>query len=87
MYQFDSLLEGDAAVQHTHHFILKNCYLPPGSNQTLDEIFGDYTVDTGFLGGRCFDPEADVPIPDEYCGEDLFVWAKGGKVRRIRKRS
>ncbi|XP_035702350.1 DBH-like monooxygenase protein 2 homolog [Folsomia candida] len=77
---FDSLLEGDAAVQHTHHFILKNCYLPPGSNQTLDEIFGDYTVDTGFLGGRCFDPEADVPIPDEYCGEDLFVWAKGGKI-------
>ncbi|XP_021960173.1 DBH-like monooxygenase protein 2 homolog [Folsomia candida] len=77
---FDALLDGLDAIAHTHHFILKNCYVPRGSNKTLDQVFRNYTVDTGFMGAHCYNLAAIVPTPEFYCAQYLFVWAKGGKI-------
>lgn len=68
------------ALTHTHHYILYNCYVPAGSNSTADEVFGNYTVDVGHNGNECYGPGSSQ-IPNQYCKEYLFVWAKGGKVK------
>ena len=74
-------MESAEALQHTHHANLYNCFVPEDAGQTPDEIFGNYTVDTGFLGGDCYDYSTTLPI--WYCMTGSFyVWAKGGKVRQ-----
>jgi len=76
---FDAFLPDPLAIQHTHHFIIYNCYLPPGSNETMDDIFGNWTVEAGYKGDFCYKPSEQSFIPNAYCMEYLFVWAKGGK--------
>jgi hypothetical protein len=69
------------AAQHTHHFILHECHLPAKHNDTLEHVFGNKTVDTGFYGGHCYDPtEEAIKLAVSYCQKPVFVWAKGGKV-------
>ncbi|XP_021952866.1 DBH-like monooxygenase protein 1 [Folsomia candida] len=75
---FNAVLPSAEALQHTHHSILYNCFLPAGSNETLEEVLGNYTVDKGHVGGDCYDPDTILPI--SYCIMGTFyVWAKGGK--------
>ncbi|XP_035704417.1 DBH-like monooxygenase protein 2 homolog isoform X2 [Folsomia candida] len=76
---FDAVLDNEMALTHTHHYILYNCYVPAGSNSTADEVFGNYTVDVGHNGNECYGPGSSQ-IPNQYCKEYLFVWAKGGKM-------
>jgi hypothetical protein len=60
---------------------LYNCYLPDDLDN--DEVFGNYTVESGFLGGFCENaPPDQIPIPNKYCKEVLHGWAKGGKVNK-----
>ncbi len=76
------------SIQHTHHFILYNCYEPRRSddggnlnyhsrqydfgNKTLEDILGPLTVDRGHQGGKCSQTRETC-----YCDEYLAVWAKG----------
>ncbi|XP_035701345.1 DBH-like monooxygenase protein 2 homolog [Folsomia candida] len=79
---FDALIEGLTSITHTHHFILTNCYLRADSDKSLDELMSNYTVESGYLGGHCRDPNPPIVLPREvHCDQDLFVLAKGGKVR------
>ncbi|OXA47290.1 DBH-like monooxygenase protein 1 [Folsomia candida] len=75
---FSAVLPSVEALQHTHHANLYNCFVPADSGLTPDEVFGNYTIDTGFAGGDCYDYDTTLPI--WYCMTGSFyVWAKGGK--------
>ncbi|XP_021953168.2 DBH-like monooxygenase protein 1 [Folsomia candida] len=82
---FDALLDGLASIKHTHHFIVSTCFVSSDSTETLDDVLGNYTVESGYLGGHCWDPEPAVPRPRVRCDQELFVWAKGGKMMTFPK--